>query len=72
MKQREYALYKGDTFLTIGTAREIAKQLGINVKSVLFYGTPTYTKRTKGENKMVLLLLDDEEEDANASQCRES
>lgn len=33
--KKEYALYKGDEFLTIGTLEELAKYLGINYRNIL-------------------------------------
>lgn len=38
----EYALYKGDDLLAVGTAKEIADQVGVTEKTVIHYGTPTY------------------------------
>ncbi|MGZ1075889.1 hypothetical protein ACXOXG_08355 [Streptococcus thermophilus] len=46
MQVKEYALYKGDELLAMGTKREIAEKLGISVRSVTCYGTPSYAKRT--------------------------
>ena len=46
MRVKEYALYKGEEIIAMGTKREIAKQLGISVRSVTCYGTPSYAKRT--------------------------
>lgn len=46
MQIKEYALYKGEEIIAMGTKREIAKQLGISVRSVTCYGTPSYAKRT--------------------------
>lgn len=43
---KEYALYKGDELLGIGTLQELSKQFGVKVKSLLFYQTPAYRKRT--------------------------
>lgn len=57
-KEKVYALYEGDKFLTLGTLKEIANELGINVKSVLFYGTPAYLKRTKGNGKILICVED--------------
>ena len=46
-KNQEYALYKGEECLAIGTIEEIAKQQGIKEKSVYFMLMPTYKKRVK-------------------------
>ena len=43
---KEYALYKGDELLGFGTLNELSKQFGIKIKSLLFYQTPSYHKRT--------------------------
>jgi DNA-binding CsgD family transcriptional regulator len=53
----EYALYKGDELLAIGTVREIADQVGVTEKTVIHYGTPTYKKRTS-ENARRLVRLE--------------
>lgn len=45
--QKEYALYKGDEFIMIGTAKEIAKERNVKEKSIQFYVTPTYKSRYK-------------------------
>lgn len=39
---KEYALYKGDELLAMGTKREIAEQLGVSPSTVGYYGTPVY------------------------------
>ena len=52
---KEYALYKGDSCLTMRTIKEIAKAMGVKEKSIYFYGTPTYKKRTS-ENKGMRLI----------------
>ncbi|HIQ91029.1 MAG TPA: hypothetical protein IAB27_05350 [Candidatus Coprosoma intestinipullorum] len=46
MKFKEYALYKGDELLGIGTLNELSKRFGIKIKSLLFYQTPAYKRRT--------------------------
>ncbi len=57
MQVKEYALYKGEELLAMGTKREIAKQLGISVRSVSFYGTPSYAKRTNKKHGRRLVEL---------------
>lgn len=46
MQVKEYALYKGEELLAMGTKREIAGQLGVSVNSISHYGTPVYARRT--------------------------
>lgn len=46
----EYALYKGDELLDVGTLEYLAKKFNVKIKMLLFYQTPTQKKRTS-ENK---------------------
>ena len=54
--RNEYALYKGDELLAIGTVREIAIQIGVTEKTVFHYGTPTYQKRTSESARRLVRL----------------
>lgn len=36
-KEKEYALYKGEKLLGIGTKKELAKMLGIKTSTINFY-----------------------------------
>lgn len=61
--QKEYALYKGDEFIMIGTAEEIAKERHVHPKSIQFYATPTYKSRYKNrkyEKTYFLVEVDNE------------
>lgn len=53
---KEYALYKGEKCLAIGTIKEIATQMNVKIKTIRFYKTPTYKKRTKGSFKRLTLI----------------
>ena len=58
---KEYALYKGEECLHIGTAKEIAQAKNIKVSSVYFMTTKTYKRRTaRSKNAMILIELDEE------------
>ncbi len=60
-KKKEYALYKGEKMLIIGTISEIAKHQNVKEKTILFYQTPSYIKRSKKrkkENYKILVKLD--------------
>lgn len=46
-KHWEYAMYKGDKLLAIGTKKEICEQLGIAVQTFNYYRTNAYKKRVK-------------------------
>jgi UDP-N-acetylmuramyl pentapeptide synthase len=66
MKQKEYALYKGEKILSIGTIKEIAKELNVLPETIHFYQTPTYMKRLKNrktKNARVLICLDNNLDD---------
>ena len=53
-----YALYKGENLLADGTLKEIAEQMGLKEKTLLFYGTPTYQHRAKKvRNRLALVRL---------------
>lgn len=51
MQVKEYALYKGDELLAMGTKREIAEQLGVSASTVGYYGTPVYARRTSDNGR---------------------
>lgn len=60
-KKLEYALYKGDDCLGIGTIEELAKQMGVNEHTIRYYQTPQYKRRGRGEKskkRRVLIKLD--------------
>lgn len=46
MQAKEFALYKGEELIAMGTKREIAEQLGVSPSTVSYYGTPVYARRT--------------------------
>jgi len=65
---RIFALYKGDTYITQGTIREIAKYRGCTKRTISFYLTDSYKKRLKNMEKnrkrrskgnLVLVYLDE-------------
>ena len=57
---KEYALYKGDELLGIGTVKELAQQFNVTPGTIRWYGFPTYQKRVKNpKNRRVLVPLED-------------
>lgn len=60
-KNQVYALYRGDTFLEIGTIEEIADFLGLTVRSVRHYRTPSYRSRVNDRKAMWLIEIEDDE-----------
>ena len=47
-----YALYKGEELLCIGTAAELASRLGVTVRTIRWYASPTAKRRDNG-NRLV-------------------
>lgn len=60
-KMRQYALYKGDRFVDLGTADYLAGVMGIKSQTVRFLATPTYAKR-RTEGCAIVIRIDDEED----------
>ena len=61
-RRKEFALYKGDKFIMIGTAREIAEERGVKPETVRFWSTPAHHKRaSKGKNMLIAIKLDDDD-----------
>ncbi|MBC2258883.1 hypothetical protein [Listeria booriae] len=60
MKTKEYALYRGDDLLKIGTAEELAEFKKVKRKTILFYATPAYRKRTSEKSLRMIRLKEEE------------
>lgn len=56
MQVKEYALYKGEELIAMGTKREIAEQLGVSPSTVGCYGTPVYARRTSENGRRLVEL----------------
>lgn len=52
----EYAVYKGEGIISIGTVEEIAEELNIKKDTVRFYGTPSWIKRTTESARRLVKL----------------
>ncbi len=59
----EYALYKGDKFIDIGTKEYLAKLLNVRKETIEFYASPTQLKRNKDNGYVVVRIDDDEREE---------
>ncbi|EAC7071882.1 hypothetical protein AE163_14685 [Listeria monocytogenes] len=53
----EYALYKADELLIIGTVEELAEFQKVKRETILFYATPTYQKRTTDKGLRVIRVV---------------
>lgn len=59
MKQ-EYAMYKGDTFLVLGTAKECADYLGVSENTIRWYSNPSAKKRSPNNTRIIAERIYDE------------
>ena len=58
MKNKIYALYKGEELLATGTPLQIAYKMGVKLRTIKFYKTPTYKKRRiNGKNYRELVEI---------------
>lgn len=59
-KCKEYALYKGDELLAIGTKKELADKFNVKEATITYYMTPAHLKRNSkshiGNYKVVITL----------------
>jgi hypothetical protein len=66
-KVKEYAVYKGDDLICIGTANECANRLGVLPETIRYYLTPTYqrkiAKRKTPGDCIEVIRIDDADED---------
>jgi hypothetical protein len=46
----EYAVYKGEKLLVMGTLRECAENLGLKPESIRFLSSSAYQKRMEAKN----------------------
>lgn len=57
-KKYEYALYKGDEFIDLGTKEYLSKLLGVTKKTIGWLASPSARKRRrKGEDSNSLLCV---------------
>lgn len=61
LKPSTYAIYKGDTFLAIGTKKECARLLGTTLASLESRLTRGRQEKTSYENSLIAVKLDGEE-----------
>lgn len=62
-RKYEYALYKDDKFLALGTKEELAEYLGVKPETISFYRSKSYQKRTENSmrERFIVIKVDDEE-----------
>ncbi len=58
-KEGVYAIYKGDTFIDVGTAKELSRSQGIKVKTVQFYASGASKRRAgTSTNRIVVVRVE--------------
>lgn len=50
-KVQEYAVYKGDNLVAMGTAKECAEHLGVTPKYIQWLSTPSGKRRMESRKK---------------------
>jgi len=59
--EMEYALYRGDEFVAVGTARELARKRGVKPSTIRFMASPAYRRRDSGRGaRVVAYRLEDD------------
>lgn len=53
---KNYAMYKGEKFIDIGTLLQLAKIKNVSLKTMRFYVSPTYRKRRKNSKNAIVLV----------------
>ena len=60
-----YALYKGKECLAIGTIPELANKLGVQLRTIQYYGTEAYKRKSKkrknARSAKILIRVEEEE-----------
>ncbi len=58
-KQR-YALYRGDEFIDVGTADELAERHGVRAETIRWMSTPAFHKRGSAKKLTAYKIEEDE------------
>lgn len=53
-----YALYHGDDFIDLGSKEYLSSLLNVNKRTIDFYMSPTYKKRTNYNSYVVIKIKD--------------
>jgi hypothetical protein len=68
MKQKVFAIYKGDTFIDLGTLSELSIRLGSKETSIRYKATNAYKRKLnksingKYENQTIVIQVPDEDD----------
>lgn len=61
MKLKQYAVYKGEDLIAMGTAPECGKQLGVVAQTIYAYASITQENQNNGNRRIAIELEDDSE-----------
>ena len=61
MKTKDYAMWRGDEFLAVGSARELADYLGTGINNI--YCIVNRCKLRKTDHALYIIEVPDDEED---------
>ena len=56
MKNKTYALYKGDKYLCGGSKEDLATYLNVKLRTIDFYSSPSYFERIKNAKEPYLVI----------------
>lgn len=54
-----YALYRGDDFVDLGTARELGERHGIKPKNIQFMASPSHKRRGNYAKRLAAYRIED-------------
>lgn len=60
----DFAVYRGDDFITVGNLYEVAKELNIKPETLMVMATPTWIEKAGDSNdRLIAIRLEKEDED---------
>lgn len=62
--EKIYCVYKGDQFISVGSLKDLSKELNIKIESLRWMSTPSALKRSNG-HKLEVYLVQDERDSNN-------
>lgn len=54
-----YALYKGDSFIDLGTKEHLANLLNVKIETIEYYMSPAHRRRSKDNAYIVIKIEED-------------
>lgn len=62
--EKDYAVYRGEEFVDIGTAKELAKRLNTTPRTIQWYaGCKRYKNQTHNRGGYTIVAIEEDEED---------